>query len=196
MARRRIRLNQIKTGVQHAGTKLANGGGGSIPDTFEIMETETGTRTTTGATQTTKDSASTAEVCNIGDIIKYVNLFIGCAPRDGQATIDLQTGWLEWAFVCVKESETTVPITNMGTQTLATVCTNMFRNECIFTGAFPVGNQQSNHISVQIKIPKFKQKIRIGDEWRLITWWRSSNSTDTSTFAMRFVKSFMYKCYS
>lgn len=195
MARRRMAIGKYKMGIAHAGTKQFNNGGGSIPDTFEILETEAGTRSLTGASQTITESRSTAEVVNIGDVVKYVNLFVQVSPRDGQGALNLQTGWCEWAFVCVKESETTVPITNVGTETLGVICNHMFRNECIYTGNFPVGNQQSNSLAIQIKIPRSKQTIRFGDEWRFITWWRSSLSTDTSTVAMRTVKSFMYKAY-
>lgn len=197
MARHRVRSQLMgKVGIQHADTKLINHGGGSIPDTFEIMETEAGLRTVTGATQTIQDSASTGEVCRTGDTIKYVNLFLQTVPRPGSGADADSLGWLEWAFCMVKESEVTVPITSVGTQTLGVICTNMFRNECIFTGAMPIGLKQANNISIKIKVPKFKQKIRIGDEWRFITWWRSSNSADVSTTAMRTVKSFMYKAYS
>ncbi len=193
---RRQGITRFKTGIQHADTKVLNAGHGSIPDTFEVLETEGGLRTVTGSTQTIQDSASTGEVVRSGDIVKYINLFIQCAPRASIGTDDTRVGWCEWAFVMVKESETTVPITDTGTLTLGTICTNMFRNECIYTGNFPVGQTQSNSANIVIKVPKFKQKIRLGDEWRLITMWRSSLSTDTGTAQMRFIKSFMYKSYS
>ncbi len=160
------------------------------------MHTQAGARTLTGATQIIQDVADTGEVCRVGDIIKYVNLFLECAPRQPQGAEQDRVGWLEWAFVCVKETETNVPITITGTQTLGVICNHMFRNECIYTGMMPVGATQSNSMPIVIKIPKTKQQIRIGDEWRFITWWRSSNSADVSTTAMRVVKSFMYKCYS
>ncbi len=189
-------IGKFKTGIQHADTKLVNHGSGSIPDTFEVLETEGGLRTTTGGTQTIQDSASTGEVVRVGDIVKYINLFMEIGPRIDQANNVDKTGWLEWAFVMVKESETTVPITDIGIQTLGVICTNMFRNECIYTGAVPIGNQQPNYFAASIKVPKFKQKIRLGDEWRFITFFRSVSSTSTSVVAMRSVKSFMYKTYS
>ncbi len=196
MARHRMGVSRFKTGIQHADTKLLNAGSGSIPDTFEILETEGGLRSVTGATQTIQDSASTGEVVRTGDIVKYVNLFVEVAPRVDMATNIDRTGFVEWALVMVKESETTVPITATGTQTLGVICTNMFRNECIFTGAFPIGNQQPNMATIAIKVPKFKQKIRLGDEWRFITLFRSASSTSTDTIGLRFIKSFMYKTYS
>lgn len=196
MARHRMGITRFKTGIQHADSKLFNAGHGSVPDTFEVLETEGGLRTTTGGTQTIQDSASTGEVVRVGDIVKYINLFLQCSPRPEIGTAQEKVGWVEWAFVMVKESETTVPITDVGTQTLGVICTNMFRNECIYTGMMPVGSTQANSQAITIKVPKFKQKIRMGDEWRFITEWRPSLSTSTSTGNMRFVKSFMYKTYS
>ncbi len=189
-------IAKYKVAVQHSGTFVQNVGNGSAPDQFEIMETEAGLRTTTGAPQTIKDSASTQEVCNIGDIIKYINLFIQICPRPDIGVLANQLGWLEWALVMVKESEADVPITQLGTQTLGNVCTNMFRNECIFTGCIPTGSRQGNYQAIKIKVPKFKQKIRFGDEWRLITSFRSSTSVDVTTDTNRLIKSFMYKSYS
>ncbi len=196
MARRRQTISRFKTAVAHADTFLGNTGSGSVPQTFAVLETEAGLRTTTGATQTIQDSASTGEVVRTGDIVKYINLFVQICARNDEAVAHERTGWLEWALVMVKESETTVPSTAIGTQTLGVICNNMFRNECIFTGNIPCFNAGANSLDIKIKVPKFKQKIRIGDEWRFITYWRSSSSTDVSTTAMRLIKSFMYKTYS
>ncbi len=189
-------ITKFKVGIQHGDCKIVNAGGGQVPDTFEIMETEGGLRTTDGSTQTIQDSASTGEVCRVGDTIKYVNLFLQVAPRATATSPTESNGWLEWAFVMVKESEVTVPITQTGVLTLGVICNNMFRNECIFTGNIPIGLNQSNSADIKIKVPRFKQKIRLGDEWRLITWFRSWSSTNTDTNNVRVMKSFMYKTYS
>ncbi len=189
-------IAKYKMAVGHADTKVLNMGAGSAVDQFEILETEAGLRTTTGGTQTIQDSASTGEVVRTGDTVKYVNLFLQAAPRDAIDTIIDRVGWVEWALVMVKESETDVPTTDTGIQTLGVICNNMFRNECIFSGSFPIGSVQPNSMTAQIKVPKFKQRIKIGDEWRLITLFRSASSTSTSTATIRLIKSFMYKAYS
>ncbi len=196
MARHRMGTTKGRSSISHADTKLLNSGSGSIPDQFEILETEAGTRTLTGGTQTITDSRSTGEVVNIGDIVKYVNLFIEFGPRPNITPNEDRLGWLEWALVMVKESEADVPITDIGIQTLGTICKNMFRNECIFTGAIPGGQNQCNYQAISIKVPKFKQKITFGDEWRFITYFRAVSSTATGTDNVRIVKSFMYKGYS
>ncbi len=196
MARRRVGITRFKTGIQHARTKLVNSGSGSISDTFEVLETSGGARSLTGTGITIKESATTGEVINVGDIVKYINLFVETGPRNNQGVAQDRTGWLEWAFVCVKESETTVPITTVGTETLGVICTNMFRNECIFTGSIPQGVDIPNYAEIKIKIPKFKQKIRLGDEWRFITYFRAVSSSATGVVETRQVKSFMFKSYS
>lgn len=197
MARtRRVRLATIKVGIQKADSNLTLHGGGTAPLSFNVMETEGGARPLAGQEQTIKESATTGEVCNVGDIIKYVNLFIQSGPRSDSTTPAENVGWIEWAFVMVKESEAPVLITNIGTLTLGTICTNMYRNECIYTGQFPLGLNQSNSQQITIKVPKFKQKIRRGDEWRFIHWFRSTNSTNDDLNNCHTIKSFLYKCYS
>ncbi len=194
MARLRRRQLMGKVGIKHSDTLLANIGSGSIPTTFEVMETEAGFRSTTGTVDIIQDNATTGEVCRVGDTCKYINLFIQIAARAYNNTNNM--GWLEWAFVCVKESETTVPITSIGTQTLGSICGHMFLNECIMTGCIPIGTAIPNFLPIQIKIPKTKMRIRQGDEWRLIVYYRSNNSADVQTDNMRIVLSFMYKSYS
>ncbi len=197
MARhQRIRLTRGKVPIKKADTNLTTIGAGTAPGTFNILETQGGARTTTGGTQTIKSSADTGEVCNVGDLVKYVTLFIEAGARPDQTTAQDRTGWLEWALVCVKESETTVPITDLGIQTLGAVCNHMFRQECIYTGAIPVGDAQPVYAEIALKIPPTKAKITLGDEWRFITSFRAVSATSVSTGAIRLVKSFQYKCYS
>jgi len=187
-------IGKFRPSIAHAGTLIDNIGSGSIPTEFEVLETEAGTRSLTGASQTITDSRSTAEVLNIGDNVKYINLFIQIASRN--ITVNANSGWLEWAFVCCKESETSIPITNLGVDTLGVCANRMFRNECIFTGVIPVATAISNSLDIKLKIPRFKQKITFGDEWRFYVFYRSNDSTDTQTDNMRVVLSFMYKAYS
>ncbi len=182
-----------KLGIAHAGTLLSNIGSGSVPTEFEVLETEAGLRSTTGASQTITDSRSTAEVVNIGDVVKYINLFVQISSRN--STNENRQGWLEWALVMVKESEVSIPITNLGLDTLGVCANRMFRNECIYTGAVPVGMAIPNYLEIKIKVPKSKQIIRFGDEWRFYCFYRSNNSADVGTDDMRLVQSFMYKAY-
>ncbi len=190
--KRIVRQTRNKSSEHHSGTFVSNVGPGKLVGEFEILETEGGLRTTTGASQTIQDSRSTAEVCNVGDLVKYVNLFIQCTPR---VTADKNMGWLEWAFVCVKESEVSIPNTQIGVETLGVIAKRMYRNECIFTGFIPLGTSQANGQSISIKIPKTKSTLRMGDEWRLYTYFRSSNSAAVTDDDVRLIESFFYTCY-
>lgn len=188
-------MQRLKVPIQHSDTFVGNIGGASIPTELVVLTTETGARTTTGASQTTKSFASTSEIVNIGDVVKYLNIFISAGPRNNTSQIDSQ-GWLEWALVMVKESETSMPITNVGTRTIGDIATKMYRNECIWTGQIPLGLSQPNTQEVKIKVPSTKQRIRIGDEWRLYIYFRDLQVTSVSTDAVRYVVSDMYKSYS
>ncbi len=190
--RRKMRISSIRTGIQHSDTRIGNTGAATI-ESFDFVETQAGGRTVSGATQTTTANRDTAQICNIGDVIKFVNLFIEAGPR--LTDVDDHTGWLEYAVVMVKDTETTVPTTQLGLFTLGDVCTKMFRNECIWTGAFPVGDKQPNNVSIPLKVPEFKQKLRIGDQWRLIMHFRSVDAGSVATAAVRFVASTIYKAY-
>ncbi len=141
---------------------------------------------------TIQSFSSTDEECKTADTVKMVNLHIECAPRTDQATTVDRLGWLEWAFVLVRENETEVPSTKLGVQTLGDICTNMYRGECIYTGALPMGSTQPVVGEISLKIPKTKQHIKLGDEWRFITFFRAVSSTSTSTIAVRLVKSYNY----
>ncbi len=197
MARRRVRLTRGKNPIKHADTNIINSGSADVPAKTNILETEGGARTVTGATQTITSSRDTGEVCNVGDIVKYVNLFIQVGPRqDGAGLGAEKKGWLEWAVVFVKESETDVPITSVGVQTLGAICNHMYQNECILTGAIPVGLEQPNYAQITIKVPSTKCQIKLGDEWRFIHYWRSTDSTAQGTAEVRVIKSWMYKSYN
>ncbi len=181
-----------KRGVKHSGTILANIGTGSNAISQIILKTSGGPRSTDGSPQTIQSLASTDEDCRTGDTCKYVNLLIQAGARPDQTTAQDRTGWLEWAFICVRENETVVPATRLGVQSLGDICTNMYRGECIFTGVVPVGDAQPVTEQIKLKIPKTKYTIKLGDEWRFITFFRAVSSTSASTGAVRLLKSFNY----
>ncbi len=185
---------KTRTAVQHSDSLTLLQGGAKAPDQFEIMQTDVGARTTTGATQNIMSNATTDSTCMVGQIIKFLNLFIQTAPIN-TATEEDRTGWLEYALVMVKESETKVPITQLGVTTLGDVCTKMFRNECIWTGNVPIGNAQANSVALHIKVPKSKQKIRVGDLWILYLYFRDVRATSSDLDAVRTIASTIYKAY-
>ncbi len=164
-----------------------------MPGKYVIAETEGGARSLSGAATQIQGNRTTDERCNVGDLIKYVNIQIEVAGR----VIDdaNQNSWLEWAFVCKREADADIPITQVGTQTLGDIATNMYRNECIYTGMIPIGINQGNGQNLMIKLPKTKQYLRLGDTFVIFTYIRSSNSVAASTTSHRLIQSFNFKCY-
>ncbi len=195
MRHRRTSIAKFKTGIQHSDTNITTTGGGSAPSKFVVCHTGN-SRPTTGVERTIQDQATTGEQCRVGDIIKYINLFLQAAPRSTATTPAESMGYIEWAFVIVTEGEAELLITSTGTLTIGNIATNMYRNECIYTGNMPIGLNQPNSQAITIKVPKFKQKLRLGDEWRFYHWFRSWDSTNADLNNVKTVKSFMYKCYS
>ncbi len=190
--RRKTSGKVYKRAVKHSGTLIDNIGQGSNAISQVILKTGGGPRSTDGAPMTIQSFASTDDDCKTADQVKFVNLNIECAGRTNQGTDNDRIGWLEWAFICVRENETQVPATRLGVQNLGDICTNMYRGECIYTGALPMGRDQPVVGVIQLKIPKTKQNIKLGDEWRFITFFRSHDSSSTSTIAVRLIKSYNY----
>ena len=142
MPRRRKPIGLFKNGVKHSGTILANAGAASPPAAQVVLKTSGGPRSTTGSPMTIQSLASTDEDCRTGDTVKYINLHLQCGPRAFPTVEDEEkNGWMEWAFICVRENENVLPITNAGTQTIGDIATQMYRGECVFTGSIPVGGQ-------------------------------------------------------
>lgn len=198
MARRfRPRTLARMVSEQHSGTKVHTIGPGTVitPEHL-IRDSQVGARDPAGGNDTIQQGRGFEEECNIGDKCKFVNLFIQVAPRTlGDPPSIQNIGWIEWAFCCIK-NDTAPPVnTNLGLQTLGNVCTTYLRHDCIFTGAVPVGTQQPNAVSIQLKIPKAKIKLTVGDEWMLFLHARTASSTETGTGTFRVISSFMYRNY-
>ncbi len=194
--RRKRSMLPRKPSVKHSGTFLANVGSGSDVANFVILKTGGGPRSTTGAPQTIQSFSSTDEDCKTADTVKLVNLHLQIGPRSDVGSAEDRTGWIEWALVLVRENETEVPNTRIGVQTLGDICTNMYRGECIYTGAIPCGSGQCAVGEISLKIPKQKQKIKLGDEWRFLTYFRAVSSTSVAEDSNRLIKSYNYKVTS
>ncbi len=74
--RHRVRRQTIgKQGIKHSSTLVANTGPGTgTIFNHVIFKTDVGSRISSGGVQVIKDVANNEEVCNVGDIIKYVNI--------------------------------------------------------------------------------------------------------------------------
>ncbi len=193
MARRfKKRKTAGKTSIKHAGTLISAQGSGSIPTKLVLVDTNAGARTE--ATQQIKADSGTDEECNTGDIVRYVNIHLQGASRN--PTDNNTIGWLEYAVVCKRDSEPDISIAQTGTLTLGVIATNLYRNDCLWTGFFPIGASQPNGAELRIKIPDAWATLKIGFEYVLFTWFRSQNSASMSTDAVRQISSYNFKAYS
>ncbi len=186
-----------KQSEQHSGTKVHTIGPGTVITAEHVIrDSQVGARAPDGGNDTIQLGRSFEEECNIGDQCKFVNIFIQVAPRTVPDPFQVsKLGWLEWAFCCVK-ADTAPPVnTNLGTQTLGNVCTTYLRHDCILTGNIPIGLQQANSQSLQIKVPKAKIRLTVGDEWILFLHFRTASATETGTDSVRVITSFIYRNY-
>ncbi len=198
MRHRVKRLTMGKTPVKHASTLVDNTGPG-VGSFFGhvIYETDVGARATSGATKNIQEKSTTGRIIQVGDIVKYVNVCLQCSPRGADSTnIKDDSGWLEWAFVFQRERDQSPTVANIGTSTLGEVCSNVYREDCLMTGCFPVGSRQSMSLDLKFKLPEKACKIRMGYLLKIFCYVRGSSSTDTRTDSNRLIASSFFKSYS
>ncbi len=195
--RRYVRVTRGKVPVKHSSALVGNQGqGGAIFDHI-IFDTTVGIRNVSGASQTIKDTATTENECNVGDIIKYVNICLQCSPRGANPTNDNDNaGWLEWAVIYSKERTTNITSANLGVATMGVVCSHSLREDCLMTGCFPIGTKQAMAQDLHIKIPQRMCRLKIGSILRILCHIRTSSSTDVRTDSHRLMVSSHFKCYS
>ncbi len=191
---RRRGVTKNKQMLKHSGTLVVtHGPGTTILPRIQIADTEVGQRDPAGPETNVQANRTTGNECNIGDCIKYINILIQTGPT---AQNNVSQGWLEYAVVTKLQATLDVTNVNLGTQTLGDTCTQYFRNECIWTGFVPVGSTMTNGVALQIKVPKAKQFLRMGDEIIMYVHFRSTVATDVSTTSNRAILSFNYKSYA
>ena len=195
MPRRVRRLTMGKDSIKKAGTLIAIIGPSTNPITaFSIIDTASGARSSTGTEQIVTTQRDTGSQCNIGDIVKYVNLIIQTGARD-ETPEDDTSGFLEWAVVKSKEATVAPVTTNLSILTLGALCTHAFRGDTLLTGAIPVGGDQPSVANIQIKIPKIFCKMQIGSTLTLYVHFRSTNMASVATNLNSCIMSYNYKCY-
>ena len=194
---RHRRLTMGKTPIKHASALVANTGqGAGSYFTHQIYVTDVGARNVGGGVLTIKDSATTGNTINVGDIVKYVNCCIECGPRTTTDPLSDNIAWLEWALVFQNERDANPNVSNIGVATLGVICTNFYREDCLMTGCFPIGSQQSMSVDLKFKLPKKCVKIRLGYVLNLLCFVRTVDSTDTRTDSHRLMVSSMFKSYT
>ena len=179
---------------KHSGTKVHTIGPGTAAIPFHVLrESQVGDRNPAGNNDTIQLGRAYDEECNIGDKCKYLNVHILCGPR--ALTDQNNVGWIEWAIAMHKGLDPIPTVTNIGTSTLGDIITKYLRNECILTGAVPVGLNQTGVAEIRIKVPSTKITLRAGDEWILYLYARTVSSTETATNSFRVISSFNFKNY-
>ncbi len=193
-----FRVTKGKVPIKHGSTLLDNTGPG-VGSFFRhvVYETKAGGRTTSGAPKVIKSEASTDETCEVGDVIKYVNICLECSPRGADSTnIKDDTGWLEWAIFWQDQTNDVLTTANIGTDTLGVLSGRMYRQDAIMSGCFPLGSRQAMSADLHIKIPKRMCRLRIGNKLQILCYARGSLSTDTRTDSFRLLVSSQFKSYS
>ncbi len=194
--RRRIKRRTLgKDAIKKSTTKIATIGNGSNPDGFTILFAAT-SRSATGDQTTVRDSQTTGNQGNIGDICKYVNICIEAGTRnEPESGSENDNGWLEWAVVYQQETAGFPAVTNLGTNTLGDICAKTFRGNCLLTGCIPVGAAQPITQDITIKIPPKFVKLQQSSIMQLFYYFRSVSSADLRTDSTKVILSAMYKLY-
>ncbi len=143
------------------------------------------------------ETADTRRTVSPNSIIKFLNLKFQCAIRAGVGEVN--SGWFEYAIFILDQQEATPTINGgfasaFGTQTIGNTATNLFRNQCIWTGCAPVSPELPIVVDLKLKIPPQFCKMRRGQWFLFVIAFRSHDSTDTTT-SLRVVYSHNYKCY-
>ncbi len=196
--RKRMSITKTKTSVKHGSTLLDNTGPG-VGSLFAhlVANTKAGNRNSSGAPEVLKTEISTDETCAVGDTIKYVNICIECSPRGADSTnIKDDCGWLEWGLIWQVEEADALAVTNIGTDTLGVLLNRSYRNNCIYTGCFPLGARQAMSQDLKFKIPPRMQKLTLGYRLVFFCYARGSSSTDTRTDSYRLLVSSQFKAYT
>ncbi len=194
MARRRIRRQLQKMSYEKHSDSLVSviGPGTVVIPSMLIRDSEVGDRSPDGNTDTIQLGRGNNEECNVGDLCKFINIHIQAGPKADAST---SAGWIEWAFCIMKGSDAEPTKTNLGTNTLGDIMTKYLRNQCIFTGAIPIGFTQPASVTILLKIPKRWIRLVQGDVWRLFFMPRTVSTTETGTNNYHVVTSFNYKNY-
>lgn len=198
MHRRRSSVTRFKNPIKHGSSLIDNTGPG-VGSLFVhiIFDTNVGERLSQGAVQVIKAQAQTDNTCEVGDIVKYVNICVQCGPREDATTEPKSdVGWLEWGVIWQREEDADLGVSNIGVSNLGVLLGRMYRENAIYSGCFPLGGLQAMSTDIKIKVPARMCKIKMGDKLKLFCYVRSTKSTDTRTNSHRLLASSQFKAYS
>ncbi len=194
---RHSRVTRGKIPVKHASTLVDNTGAGVGTLFGHVIYAVTQQRDLAAGVQTIKVESTTENRVEVGDLIKYINICLECAPRGVEpANLPDNCAWLEWAVIWQRERNAFPTVANIGVATLGTLASHMYRENCFMTGCFPIGTRQAMSQDIKIKLPTRCCRIRIGDRMTVLCYVRTSLSTDTRIDSHRLIASSHFKVYS
>lgn len=195
--RRRTRVTLGKDPRRMARTVLRNLTAGTIPAQIQVaLPTVAADVTNTGDVF---ENADTENIVSTSAVIKYVNIRVELSIRP--ETAPANPGWYEYALVMLREQQSTSPNidsayqTNVGTETIGTMAINLNRGKCLWNGAVAVASEQPQVLDLKVKMPARYCKWQRGDNLVFISFFRSNNSTDT-TSSLREIYSHQFKVYT
>lgn len=143
------------------------------------------------------DVVDTQRTVGPNSIIKYLNFRLQAGIK--AATGNAENGYIEYAVVIFDESQAAPTVdalitANIGTQTLGDMCVNLYREKCIWNGAFGISKELPRCQDISLKVPPKFCKCKTGRYIAFLYTFRSSLSTDTTT-QLGTVYSHQYKVY-
>ncbi len=192
------RVTSGKVPIKHSSTLVDNTGAG-VGSFFGhvILDTNVGLRAASGGVKALQVQSTNEETCQVGDIVKYLNICLECSPRAVEPTNVLDNaGWLEWAVVYQSEAVANPGVANIGILTLGCIASHFYRENCLMTGCFPIGTRQAMAQDIKIKVPLKWTRLRQGFIAKIYCYIRTSNSADVRTDSHRLIASSHFKSYS
>ncbi len=197
---RRKRIKRATFGkdpIKHSNTLVSVIGNGSNITQRNLVQTTAGDRSLDGSVSVIQTEANTGSNVLVSTIVKYVNVVLQAGvTADGNDGNTSTQGFIEWAVVWRDEVNIPIPVTNFGTKTLGDMATQMFRGDCLLTGAFPVSVNLPNMVSISVKLPKKAIKWRLGDTLSLYYGFRDMDTADLQTTTVKVIQSQMFKAYN
>ncbi len=129
------------------------------------------------------ENADTKDICAPNSICKYLNIRLQSAVRDVSPSAP-GFGMYAVVFFEKQKAEPTLDAiitAGLGTQTLGDLCRNLYRGDCIWTGAYPVSREIPNVVDIKIKLPQKCVKQERGKYLMLIKSFQTADVSDTTS---------------
>ncbi len=195
--RRKIRRRTLgKDSRKMAGSRIISQVVGAVILTPVIEPTAI---ISTAGTQDVFENADFNRICSPNSIVKYMNLRFQVGIKKDVLTNE-HNGWVEYAVVEFQEQKVNPPpvdagiAATIGTKTLGEMCDNLYREKCIWTGAFELSLELPRVVDLKIKLPPKFCANKVGRFLCVLYTFRSALATDNNT-ETRNLLSWQYKVW-